>query len=248
MRLGCAEKQPHFSAKLDNLSALSGKSVQPEPQNSRNVREKGSAISPRAQTMDRESKAVGRPLRPPTASFSPLLGQPPQRGSATGALDCVQPAAAFICQPAGRDWTHSMPTTFLPISPSLLSPAAGCGTKAAAGCTHSKACGPAAQPLQVARSRRERRPWTVEERPLEIRSVHQRHRFLHSWSGRLSEAAPPGAIPAEDWSTRNWLVDQTGIRRMSLLALQPHACQSVLDDPLLRCSTASPHDICESRT
>ncbi len=90
-------------------------------------------------------------------------------------LDCVQPAAAFICQPAGRELdarllknvpsnslhTHfsgilpcSRFVTLLPryplrplhlgVSITLLkpiSPTAGCGNKAAAGCTQSKGCG-----------------------------------------------------------------------------------------------------------
>jgi hypothetical protein len=38
-------------------------------------------------------------------------------------LDCVQPAAAFICQPAGRGWTHPLPKNLPSNSPTSFFPA-----------------------------------------------------------------------------------------------------------------------------
>ncbi len=72
----------------------------------------GSAISPRAQTMGRERKAAEEAV--PSASdqvFSPHGPAASARplhleDRATGALGCAQPAAAFISQPAGRDWVY----------------------------------------------------------------------------------------------------------------------------------------------
>jgi hypothetical protein len=56
-------------------------------------------------------------------------------------LDCVQPAAAFICQPAGRGWTHDLPKTSLPIPHKPL-PGAALGLRAACCRFHLPACWP----------------------------------------------------------------------------------------------------------
>ncbi len=53
---------------------------------------------------------------------SPHRNQMPYWESLAKPLDCVQPAAAFICQPAGRGWTHDFSKTFLLILFTLQPP------------------------------------------------------------------------------------------------------------------------------
>ncbi len=111
----------------------------------------GSAISPRAQSMKRESKAVENAVSSNNDALSPSHGPAASASSRHRRLG-LRAACCRFHLPACWPRFDSLHASNIPSSSlKLLSPAAGCGTKAAAGCTQSKGFAASSEPrLSVA--------------------------------------------------------------------------------------------------